>query len=392
MNRYFRFFAFAFIVMAISCTYNNDDELYDYSPAVDLNDVLQAYQWFLKAPETGDKDEELKARILNVPDDTPWLFTDTSFVVQLPEYAHSKHPFLPFAEEFYNCMVYGWDMWSNLEVWFRGVMTGSVEDGDDEVSLSIKDINTGFIHDSEIRNAAEEYKAALLKSIAKVPHSEEEQEATNMPYDALNEWFMEIDSRAFRFYDNEEELTDSLMSKMQRVEALAADKFSRYTDAGEEKRLEVMLGLLAACKNFDEQCSLWRLWSNSMNSIPENVWLLAVGQRLMDSGYYNPLINTIWFSFRSICQIEFFGASRDSDIPNDFYNEYRRKCYVACLKRIERHPDDPTAMAAAYSIAGRTNISRMGQFMFGNDAVIEMYTVMPKRYEFMNENEDNSDD
>lgn len=392
--RYFRFLAVAFILMmAAGCESNNNSNgLFDNSPAVDMTDVLQAYEWFQKEPETADKDMELQGRILNLPDDIPWLFTDTSFVIRLPEYAQSKHPFLPFAEEAYNSMVYGWDMWSNVETWFRGLMTGSTEEGDDEVAQSIKGIDLGFLRNPEIREEAKDFRDALLKSIAKVPDSDEEEDGPYMPFDALNEWFAAIDSHMYKFYDNEEVLGDSLLGMMEKVEASAADKFKRYAEAGSEKQLEVMLGMMAACQTFDEQCALWRVWSNSSNSMTENMWLLAVGQRLMDSGYYNPILHTIWISFRALCQSEYFGASRDSEIPHAFFNEYREKCYKACLKRIEGHPDDIAAMACAYSLAGRTNISRMGQYMFGNDAVVEMFNVMPKRYDFMNEDEENSED
>lgn len=72
--------------------------------------------------------------------------------------------------------------------------------------------------------------------------------------------------------------------------------------------------------------------------------------------------------------------SRDSAIPNHYYNEFRKICYVSCLKRIASHPDDVYAMNCAAAIGGRTNLNRFGQNYFGNETMIEEAMMMPKRY------------
>ena len=69
-------------------------------------------------------------------------------------------------------------------------------------------------------------------------------------------------------------------------------------------------------------------------------------------------------------------------------------CYVACLKRIETHPDDIYAMNCAAAIGGRTNMNRFGQNYFGNEAVIEGYMMMPLRFDSddSDEEEEEEDD
>ena len=66
-------------------------------------------------------------------------------------------------------------------------------------------------------------------------------------------------------------------------------------------------------------------------------------------------------------------------------------CYVSCLKRIERHPDDIYSMNCAATIGGRINMNRFGQNYFGNEAMIERAMMMPKRYH-TGEDEDSDDD
>ena len=55
-------------------------------------------------------------------------------------------------------------------------------------------------------------------------------------------------------------------------------------------------------------------------------------------------------------------------------------CYITCLKRIERQPDDVYAMNCAAALGGRTNLNRFGQNYFGNEAMIEEATMLPKRF------------
>ena len=57
----------------------------------------------------------------------------------------------------------------------------------------------------------------------------------------------------------------------------------------------------------------------------------------------------------------------------------RKKCYLTCLKRIEKNPNDVFAMNCAAAVGGRVNINRYGQFMFGNDAVVEKHTYLSGR-------------
>lgn len=153
-----------------------------------------------------------------------------------------------------------------------------------------------------------------------------------------------------------------------------------------------MLGELATCRDFDEQCSLWRNWANCDKPGFDDEWILAVGRALMESGNYSPILHRIWITWRAINQGLYFGSSRDSSIPNHYYNEYRKMCYISCLKRIENHPDDIYAMNCAAAIGGRTNMNRFGQNYFGNEAMIERAMMMPNRYHSADDDDEESEE
>ena len=374
-------------VSMISCGEEKESDLFDYSKPVDLSTILQAYDWCLHY-EGENKDSILYTKIgLELPEDEFYLFEDTAFVLRVPEYTGSKQPFLANAEDFYNSCALSWNVWSNHEVWYRG-HTADLLRYDDEVKRSIEAVSVNIIKDKEVRKAAQDYKDSLLKLMKTEP--DDWGEDVN-PMELLISFGDVVESKAYKFYDDEDTFVESLDSVMDIAEGMVLDKFQHYLDASEDDQIQVMLGELATCRNFDEQCSLWRNWANCDKSSIDDEWIAAVGSALMESGNYSPILHRIWITWRAISQGLYFGSSRDSSIPNQYYNEYRKMCYVSCLKRIERHPDDIFAMNCAAAIGGRTNMNRFGQNYFGNEAMIERAMMMPKRYH-TGEDEDSDDD
>ena len=134
------------------------------------------------------------------------------------------------------------------------------------------------------------------------------------------------------------------------------------------------------CKDFDEQCDLWCLWADCKKSLDEDLWLIAVGTKLMDSGNYTPYSVLLWLRWRVLFQEAFCGVSRDSAIPNDYYNEYRKKWYIASILHYEKHPDDIFSVFMSEYMLSHSNLNRLGGW-FGNNALYEGPELMPKRYE-----------
>ena len=377
MRRKFHLFSLLLCTALLGCKSNeSQSDSFDYSKPVDLSTILQAYDWYQRY-EGEDKDSILYTKIgLELPEDEFYLFEDTSFVLRVPEYAVSKQPFLTNAEDFYNSCALSWNVWSNYEVWYRG-HTADLLRYDEEVKGCIRAVSVNIIYDKDVRKAAQDFMDSLLKLMKSEPDDWDED--VN-PMDLLISFGDVVESKAYKFYDDEETFVASLDSVMDIAEGMVMDKFQHYLDASEDGQVQVMLGELATCRNFDEQCSLWRNWANCDKSSIDDEWIAVVGSALMESGNYSPILHRIWITWRAINQGLYFGSSRDSSIPNQYYNEYRKMCYVSCLKRIERRPDDIYAMNCAAAIGGRTNMNRFGQNFFGNEAMIERAMMMPKRY------------
>ena len=336
---------------------------FENGEAVNLKDVIDQYDKGEVAQEYNLLEYE--------------IIRDTSFALQLPEYAASKHPFLSRAEVFYNSCLLAFNVWSNHELWLRGCDGFELADEKDVVD-GIKAISEDCIRDKEICKAAKNYKGGIL-TMMKRSSAEwgEDEHSMNL----LGTFAREIEARSYKFYTDEEAFVDSLKALTNELLESTMPALNHYKKLESGKRLEMMLHSLNDCSTFDEQCSLFLNWADSPEAEEEDEWIIAVAEKLMNSGKYNPCLNNIWIIWRCLYQFHYGGMSRDSDIPNSIYNEMRKQCYLTCLKRIENHPDDVFAMNCAASIGGRANINRFGQNMFGNEAAIEMYTYLSGRYD-----------
>lgn len=372
------------------CKEREYSEFLDYSSPVDLSDVARCYERYHANEDSCDifdceekliesKNKNLSEdMIVPEPEDAYFEFTGDTCMIRLPQYADSEHPFLSGAEDFYNSSAVIWNVWSNFELWYRFTTNDDEFEGD-EIIDAIESIDAGILTNDTLRRVAEDYKAKIIKCMR--ANVEEWDEQLN-PY-VVRDSIMDIISSWSdnNIYEEEDSLNAQLDSVLSHSYALGKSRIERYNKASENERIGVVIGELMSCSTFDEQVSLLILWANNNLSMGEDEWIMAVAERLMQSGKYSPLLYDVWITWRCMCQSMNYGASRDSSIPNDYYNGYRRICYISCLHRLEKHPRDPNAMYCAFALATRSNMNRFGSNMFGNEAIIEMIEAMPLRFD-----------
>jgi hypothetical protein len=90
-------------------------------------------------------------------------------------------------------------------------------------------------------------------------------------------------------------------------------------------------------------------------------------------------LNELWQKWRVLYQ-DSKGASKDSEIPNWTYNDYRNICCCTILAYIESHPTDIKAINEFLVMASKENILREGEFDYGNQSAVEKYYLFPERY------------
>ncbi len=106
---------------------------------------------------------------------------------------------------------------------------------------------------------------------------------------------------------------------------------------------------------------------------------MALMQSLMEEGQYSIYLYELWQKWRVLYQST-KGASRDSEIPNWIYNDYRKKCCNITLSYIEEHPQDMQAINQYLLMACKENILRYGEYDYGNQYALELYYLFPEKF------------
>ncbi len=302
-----------------------------------------------------------------------WLFRGKEGYIDLPEYAESENPFLAQAADAYNAAALGWGLWSNYEVyaWKDFEM-------EEEALTASCNVNVSVFKDKRFRQGAEKYKQDVLEMYRK--GSESWSDDYN-PGTALDAFMKDLADTFYKPWEEEDSTEFILHDTYKKLKALSNDTYARYQKLTDEKsRVREALRILQYSKDFTHQCSFWLRWADThTENYGEDFWLLATGTQLLKSGTYYPELQKIWVIWRDLYQMQFGGASRASEIPNDYYNEVRALCYRTCLKWIEKHPDDIAAMNCASQLAGRANLLRLGSNPFGNEAMVEIMEECPGR-------------
>lgn len=379
--KYLGFMALSCLFLFTDCAKGVGDKYKDNfadEKAVDLSDVVDIYKTYAEAENEGreyDLSEVLEGDYLEYADCGYVLF-DTAFAVQLPQYAGSKQPFLANAQDFYNSCRLAFDVWSDFDLWLRSNTSDELVASADVLG-GIRQISEDCISSQPLRKAARVYKDSLMQMMNK-PYEEWDEEDDAMGL--LQNFSIAIEGESYQFFENHESFVDSIVDLGNELRKVTEDQLKIYQETDSLQRLGFMLNALNGCSTFDEQCSLFLNWINCKEAEMDDEWIIAVAGRLIDSEKYNPALNEVWMVWRCLFQIQYCGMSRDSFIPNHFYNSMRKKCYMTCLKRIERHPDDIFAMNCAAFLGGRININRMGEGFFGNEAISELAQCMPGRF------------
>ena len=107
--------------------------------------------------------------------------------------------------------------------------------------------------------------------------------------------------------------------------------------------------------------------------------VLTIMESLMKEKKYSLYLNELWQKWRVLYQTS-KGASKDSEIPNHLYNDYRNICVCTILSYIEEHPQDINAINEFLVMACKENILREGEFEYGNQAAVEKYYLFPEKY------------
>lgn len=151
---------------------------------------------------------------------------------------------------------------------------------------------------------------------------------------------------------------------------------------GDKTLVAELVDKLKNASDFDAQCVYAIELTHAYDAARENVKAIPLLVSLMDAEVYSIYLDEVWRTWRCLMQPLVGGHSKDSFIPNDGYNLYRKKCAQTTLHHIMQNPDDIIAVGQFGYLASLRNIDREGQYIYGNQVAIEEITLFYERYNF----------
>ena len=139
-------------------------------------------------------------------------------------------------------------------------------------------------------------------------------------------------------------------------------------------------------KSFDARCiyaiELAHAYEADVDSWAEDDYrnpAIPLMEYLMKEQKYSIYLKELWMKWRTLYQ-DSEGASKDSEIPNHIYNEYRKICISSTLAYIKEHPDDILAINNYIVMAFEKNILREGVFRYANQYMLDKYNLFREKY------------
>lgn len=155
---------------------------------------------------------------------------------------------------------------------------------------------------------------------------------------------------------------------------------------GNDNMVEVLKKKYKNATDFDARCiyaiELAHAYEADKNSWGEEDYqnpAVPIMESLMKEGKYSLYLSELWQKWRVLYQNS-EGASKDSEIPNNIYNDFRNICACTILSYIEKHPNDIYAINEFLVMACLENILREGEFQYGNQNAIERYKLFHEIY------------
>lgn len=258
---------------------------------------------------------------------------------------------------------------SDFECWIRFKLNYSEE---------IKSVKTDIIDNQQTRAAVERYIHDLSGVIDAGQEEAESSEKLNMAmhiYHKLDTVLIRT-YRASKYIVMSEDVYWATYDKSKVVADY--DELEQKFGSNDRQIYNMILDRYRKATSFDEKCVLALVMAHLIKRA-ENSGAVTLLRECMQAGKYSIYLYEVWRTWRVLVQTN-IGASKDSEIRNDLYNQMRTTCLQTIMKRISQKPNDNFAINEFLILCYQQNIYRYGEFENGNQYVVEVYNLFPEEF------------
>lgn len=297
-------------------------------------------------------------------------------------YLDSEEESKILSNDLYNAFAFSHSIWADYEIWARTQMSGSEQlVPTDSILFALENISAMKL-DTMYQKEAEKFKKEMVWFISNGP---EKWSDDRFPGRACNKYNVFVvdnieihpdTSEIFNYYRSVEALIYQYDSTQIEIEAVQDD--SAMFDAIRKK--------IEEANSFDEQCAI-TLACSMKNSTFCGIYSIDLMSSLLKSGKYSILLERMWILWRAFSQ-SVLGRSRDAIIPNYSYDRMRKQVYTTISKHVKENPQDTNAITCGLCLINHPGMVRNGDYMFGNDADVDIMKYCPNFYGFMEKDEE----
>lgn len=252
----------------------------------------------------------------------------------------------------------------------------------EDVVSAVKTINVAKVTDPETSSKLKAYKKEMLFLLSADPDKVDQNK--HNPWKAQDELFAYLSKKyhvnTFGTLDE-----DKYWNEYNNCPTVPEWKQLR-DERGTHKMVSKLVQKYKSAKDFDARCiyaiELGHAYEADLDAWKSDEFqnpAIPIMETLMKERKYSLYLNELWQKWRVLYQSS-KGASKDSEIPNRLYNDYRNTCCCTVLSYIEKHPEDIKAINEFLVMACKNNILREGEFDYGNQYAVEKYYLFPEFY------------
>lgn len=297
-----------------------------------------------------------------------------NIITEMPEL---EHPEMASWVRLYNDWITCHNIFSEISIFERAIF--SANDEDDLQNLSFANLGTDIaaypsegLFDKEVTQAIKEVQSTATTFFSDFDHGKQPDDA--ILYMTINNLWDTIDSLYVMTWKRpDDEMYEAAVEAWTAWREQPDSTFWEGLGEDEEEAIRLFSAAYEQAKTFDEK---YALAMGAVRKLPDFIPLTAM-RRLLESGEYSPCLPYLWLGWRSLLQVTYYGRSRDSDLADDLFNEYRKMAFLTILKYADQHPEDEQAKFQLFFIASYNNIVRNGSCLFGHDGNLEEMSIFP---------------
>lgn len=243
---------------------------------------------------------------------------------------------------------------------------------------AVKTINVSIVKDQEIREKLSAYKNEMIYFMS--ANSNDADQDIHDPWKAAQDLYRYI-SKKFHVTSFGKLDSDTYWKEYGACSSVPEwDKLKKKR--GEADLYEKMKSKCKAAKDIDARCVYAIELAHAYFSKRKSEVIdppTQILESIMNEKRYSLYLNELWQKWRVLYQ-ESKGASKDSEIPNSYYNKFRNICATTIFLHIRKHPKDIKAINQFLVIACNDNILREGEFEYGNQGILEKAKLFPEQW------------